>query len=88
MRNETFTPKSRGRFRCDHCGDVADIQQSWMKEGEGLICNQCETDLHRTYCPVCESYVEADSPQCGADPLDCPVMNGTVEGADGDVYYG
>lgn len=81
MSNESkvFMHRSRGRFRCDHCGDVADLQQSWLKKDEGLICNDCETDLYRTYCPRCETYVETDAPQCGLDlrAEDCAVQNGT-----------
>lgn len=55
-----FQHRSRGKLKCDHCGDEAD-HQHWFKD-EGLICNQCETDLYRIYCGECGTYVEIEDP--------------------------
>jgi hypothetical protein len=73
----TLTHRSRGRLRCDHCGDRYDTI-SWVVDNM-LVCNDCETDLCRTYCPICENYVETDAPQCDTAREQCPVLNGTVD---------
>ena len=52
--------KSRGTLKCDHCREETN-HQHWIKP-EGLICNDCETDLYRTYCRECENHVEVEHP--------------------------
>ena len=58
-----FDPEPKpilAEFECVNCGEDAGDQR-WLKD-EGIICNECETDLYRTYCDDCENYVENNNP--------------------------
>lgn len=47
-------------LKCVSCGEDAG-NQHWIKK-DGIICNDCETEIYRTYCEECEVFFENINP--------------------------